>query len=147
MQENVQPTPQTVIAYKKVILEQEGLGLEIDKLKNFLKNPKPISDRMKEAMLSQLKDMKSYYVSLEIRLAIFEEEYPDIKTYDFVTTIGEVIIGNFNPNDLDTVAEIKNRSKQLINCIDNFGKDKRRKAIAVTKIEEAQMMAVKSLFH
>jgi len=146
MQEKMNPTPQTIIAYKKVILEQEGLLLEIKKLDNFLKNPKFISDRMKEAMTTQLKEMKAYYTSLESRIIIFEEEYLDIKSYVLVTT-GEAFIGSFNPNDLDTVAELKNRSKQLINCIDAFGNDGRRKAIAITKVEEAQMMAVKSLFH
>lgn len=58
------------------------------------------------------------------------------------------MIGNSN-NPLNTpqMLEIKNRAIQFINCIDAFGYDPRRKAIAVTKIEEAQMFAVKSLFH
>ena len=56
------------------------------------------------------------------------------------------MIGNSN-NSLNTpqMLEIKNRAIQFINCIDAFGCDPRRKAIAMTKVEEATMFATKSL--
>lgn len=58
----------------------------------------------------------------------------------------EYYIGSFNPSDSPAVTEIKDASKALIeviqrNCV--FG---RRSAAACTGIEQAQMIAVKSLF-
>lgn len=60
---------------------------------------------------------------------------------------GEEIIGTFNPNGNPDVEAIKSKAIELINLIDELGKDPRRKAAAITDVEKAQMMAVKSLFH
>lgn len=60
---------------------------------------------------------------------------------------GEEVIGSFNPNGNPDVEAIKKKSIELINLIEELGKDPRRKAIAITGVEQAQMMAVKSLFH
>jgi len=59
----------------------------------------------------------------------------------------EGYIGSFNPNDNDYVAEIKVKAKEFIASIQQLeNTDSRRKAIAITHIEEAAMMAVKSIF-
>ena len=58
----------------------------------------------------------------------------------------EAIIGSFNPNDSQDVAAIKGAAKGLLEVIEMTCPIGRRKAIAITHIEEAAMMAVKSLF-
>lgn len=55
-------------------------------------------------------------------------------------------IGDFNPNDRDDVAAIKNAAKNMIETISEHTPAGRRRSIAITHIEEAVMMAVKSLF-
>ena len=139
--------PATVNAYNKVCIEKIGLELEIQKLEKFLDNPKYVSERMIEAMIFQLNGMKAYNAGLSERIKIFLLENPDLVNGKYPETLGQVTIGTFNPNDNPKVAELKNRAIQFINCIDAFGVEPRRKAIAITKIEEAQMFAVKSLFH
>lgn len=59
---------------------------------------------------------------------------------------GEQIIGVFNPNDRADVYEIKSKAIELVNLIEEYGKDPRRKAAAITDIEKGTMMAIKSLF-
>ena len=143
----VHPSPQTINAYNKVCIEKIGLNLEIKKLENFLESPKYVSDDMIQAMTSQLEAMKAYDTALGDRIKFFILENPTLVDTKYPDTVGEVLIGNFNPGDNPKVSEIKNRAIQLINCIDAFGVEGRRKAIAFTKIEEAQMFGVKSLFH
>ena len=63
-----------------------------------------------------------------------------------VLTKGEEIIGRFNFADKREIDEIKLEAITLINTIDSYGQDPRRKATANTDIEKATMMAVKSLF-
>ena len=59
----------------------------------------------------------------------------------------EDYIGSYNPNDRDDVTAIKDHAKALIKVIQEVDtKDHRRIAIACTHIEEAAMMAVKSLY-
>ena len=59
----------------------------------------------------------------------------------------EQVIGSFNPNDDATINAIKVTAKQMIKLIQDLPNDDgRRKAIAITHIEEAAMMAVKSIF-
>jgi len=59
----------------------------------------------------------------------------------------EGYIGSFNSNDREDIAEIKQKAKDLILAIQRLeNSDNRRKAIAITHIEEATMMAVKSIF-
>lgn len=62
-------------------------------------------------------------------------------------TKGEEIIGKFNPDSNESVDKIKQKATELVNLIEELGKDPRRKATAITDIEKAQMMAVKSLFY
>jgi len=59
----------------------------------------------------------------------------------------EQIIGSFNSNDKAEINAIKLTAKNLIKLIQDLpNEDNRRKAIAITHIEEATMMAVKSIF-
>lgn len=144
-QENATIPAGTMLAYSKVNSEYQGLGLEILKLRSFLGNPKYISEEMKLVMETQMNEMIAYHGTLGHRILLFESENPGIKEY-INCSDGAQTIGNFNPSGNLQVEEIKNRSIQLINTIKAFGKDPRRVAIAITDIEKAQMMAVKSLF-
>ena len=59
----------------------------------------------------------------------------------------EDYIGSFNSNDKEEIDAIKNAAKHMIELIQALpNEDHRRKAIAYTHIEEATMMAVKSIF-
>lgn len=59
---------------------------------------------------------------------------------------GADYIGDFNNEDRADITVLKSCAVELINHINTFGKDKRRNAIACTHVEEAAMMAVKSIF-
>lgn len=61
-------------------------------------------------------------------------------------TKGEQIIGRFNSENRSDVDLIKEKAIELVNLIEEKGKDPRRKATAITQIELGVMMAVKSLF-
>lgn len=59
---------------------------------------------------------------------------------------GEQIIGKFNNENRTDVDLIKEKAIELVNLIEEKGKDPRRKAAAITQIESGVMMGVKSLF-
>lgn len=59
---------------------------------------------------------------------------------------GQDYIGQFNPNDREDIHDIKAAATVLIEVINIRCPPGRRTAIACTHIEEAAMMAVKSLF-
>lgn len=61
-------------------------------------------------------------------------------------TKGREIIGTFNPAGEEGVDLIKAKSAELIDLIEQYSKCPRRKEIAITGIEQAQMMAVKAIF-
>ena len=61
-------------------------------------------------------------------------------------TKGEQIIGKFNNESKTEIDQIKGKAIELVNLIEELGKDPRRKAAAITDIEKGTMMAVKSLF-
>lgn len=61
-------------------------------------------------------------------------------------TKGEEIIGKFNNENRTDVDLIKEKAIELVNLIEEKGKDPRRKATGITQIELGVMMAVKSLF-
>jgi len=61
-------------------------------------------------------------------------------------TKGEQIIGTFNSENRNDVDLIKEKAIELVNLIEEKGKDPRRKAAAITQIELGVMMGVKSLF-
>jgi len=59
----------------------------------------------------------------------------------------EDYIGSFNSEGRQDVENIKNAAKVMIDMIQKLENDDgRRKAIAITHIEEGTMMAVKSIF-
>ena len=58
----------------------------------------------------------------------------------------EELIGSFNSNDRQDIAAIKYAAKALVEVVEQSCPDGRRKAIAMTHIEQATMIAVKSLF-
>lgn len=58
----------------------------------------------------------------------------------------EYYIGSFNPSDDPAVTEIKDAAKNLIKMIQTHCPVGRRASAACTGIEQAQMIAVKSLF-
>ena len=55
-------------------------------------------------------------------------------------------VGTFNNEAREDVAELKKMAAELIDLVQLYGHDARRNAIATTHIEEAAMMAVKSIF-
>lgn len=59
---------------------------------------------------------------------------------------GEELIGTFNNESRDDVALIKQRTAELVDMVNVYGQDRRRNAIACTHLEEAAIMAVKSIF-
>ena len=59
---------------------------------------------------------------------------------------GTDYIGTVTHETRADVSVIKSCAAELINHINNYGQDKRRNAIACTHVEEAAMMAVRSLF-
>ena len=61
-------------------------------------------------------------------------------------TKGEEIIGKFNVENRTDVDKIKEKAIELVNLIQELGKNPRRVATAITDIEKGTMMAVKSLF-
>ncbi len=63
------------------------------------------------------------------------EEYPE-----------DYYVGDFNPDDRHDVKTIKETARAFIRAVEEQCPDGRRKSAAFTHIEEAAMMAVKSLF-
>lgn len=61
-------------------------------------------------------------------------------------TKGEQTIGKFNNENRTDVDLIKEKAIELVNLIEEKGKDPRRKATAITDIEKGTMMGIKSLF-
>lgn len=61
-------------------------------------------------------------------------------------TKGEQIIGTFNAEGKSDVDRIKSAAIELVNIIEEVGKDPRRKAAAITDIEKGTMMALRALF-
>ena len=59
---------------------------------------------------------------------------------------GQEIIGKFNASEKSEVDLIKEKAIELIDWIEEYGKDPRRKATAITNVEQGVMWAIKSLF-
>ena len=59
---------------------------------------------------------------------------------------GQEIIGKFNASEKSEVDLIKEKAIELVDLIEGYGKDPRRKATAITNIEQGVMWAIKSLF-
>lgn len=55
-------------------------------------------------------------------------------------------IGTFNSEGSNHIDKIKQKAAELVDLIDQHAKDPRRASIAITGIEQAVMMGVKSTF-
>lgn len=60
---------------------------------------------------------------------------------------GKEIIGTFNVSSKSEVDLIKEKASELVDLINKYGKDERRKQLAIDRIEFGTMMGVKSIFH
>ena len=61
--------------------------------------------------------------------------------------VAEKYIGSFDPDDRDDVKRVKGCARMLVEIISELEtKDIRSKSIAITHVEEASMMAIKSIF-
>lgn len=59
---------------------------------------------------------------------------------------GKETIGTFNSEGSSYIDQIKQKAAELIDLIDVNAKDPRRASIAITGVEQAVMMGVKSTF-
>ena len=59
---------------------------------------------------------------------------------------GKEIIGDFNNESRDDIADIKQRAAELVDLINTHGNNMRHNAIAINHLETAAMFAVKSVF-
>lgn len=126
---------------KRVVDEKSELSEKLIKLSEFIQseNFEKLSDTDKSDLKSQYLFMSLYFDKLSERINRFFDKSERVKT------LGEKTIGTFGTDKWE-VFEIKKLSETLIDTIQRVYGEPRRKAIAITKIEEAQMMAVKSLF-
>lgn len=136
--------------YTKMHSEKCYVKLKLNKLKDFIQSDlfkKILSEEMQEIKIAQSQAMEAYVAFLDEALTqmIIENPHTD---FESEKSMGELIIGSFNSGEkAQAVDEIKLGAINLINDIDDLGKDVRRKAIAFTDIEKGTMMAVKSLFN
>lgn len=132
--ENLQPHQQ------RVVEEREELLLKYNKLQNFINSEKfsELDEDDKKLLKYQLYTMSQYLRILDLRIYKFDNCISE-------SSEGEKIIGFFG-TEKDEVSAIKYGSIFLIDTIEALVDDPRRKAIAKTHIEQAQMMAVKGLF-
>ena len=136
---------QEIIA-RKLIIEIELDSIKADKLGKFTKSEffKTLDKFYQHECESQLESMIDKIGFLKSRHLELTKDFT--KDQLNVLTKGEEIIGRFNFADKREIDEIKLEAITLINTIDSYGQDPRRKATANTDIEKATMMAVKSLF-
>lgn len=126
---------------KRVIEEHEQLVNKLEALKTYAGKGYPGCTQNQQVLLKkQLVLMSSYAEILSDRIKDFdsEEALPE--------TLGNKIVGSFNPGNNSDVETIKGLTTVLIDFVEKVGKDPRRIAAAATQFEYAQMMAVKSLF-
>lgn len=125
---------------QRVVEEKEALQEKVEKLKTFRETAmfKTLSKTDQKLLNYQLMLMKGYLNILNIRVEIFNgAELEESK--------GEEVIGLFGTEN-DEVISIKFAAINFIDTVETLVDDPRRKAIAITGIEQAQMMAVKGLF-
>ena len=132
--ENLQPHQQ------RVVEEREELLLKYNKLQNFINSEKflELDEDNKKLLKYQLSTMSQYLRILDLRIYKFNDGILELSE-------GEKIIGFFG-TEKNEVSAIKYSSISLIDTIEALVDDPRRKSIAKTHIEQAQMMAVKGLF-
>lgn len=136
---------QEVIA-RKLIIELELDAIKTEKLKKFVKSDffETLDVQYKAHSIAQLASMTEKLKNLKARHLELTKDFTHEQLN--VLTKGEEIIGRFNFANKREIDEIKLEAITLINTIDALGEDPRRKATAITDIEKATMMAIKSLF-
>lgn len=136
--------------YTKMHSEKCYVKLKLNKLKDFIQSDlfkKILSEEMQEIKIAQSQAMEAYVAFLDEALTQMIIENPQTD-FESEKSMGELIIGSFNSGEkAQAVDEIKLGAINLINDIDDLGKDGRRKAIAFTDIEKGTIMAVKSLLN
>lgn len=125
---------------QRVVEEKEALQEKVEKLKTFTESEtfKTLSKNDQKLLKYQLIHMNNYLYVLEVRVMMFTE-------LELEESKGEEIIGLFGTENDDVMA-LKFSAISFIDTIENLVNDPRRKAIAITHVEQAQMMAVKGLF-
>jgi len=134
--------------FKKMQAEKAYVALKLGKLKAFISSPsfeKFLSPKMQEIKKAQAVAMEAYVDALSEADTQMCIENDGLHCTDFQSK-GVEVIGTFNHAGSSAIDEIKLGAINLINDIEDLGKDARRKAIAYTDIEKGIMMAVKSLF-
>ena len=128
---------------QRVVEEMNQLKSNVKKLTAFIAGSIfPILDRLQQVLLKkQLIYMTEYLGVLELRVFIFHNP-----GFELPKTKGEVIIGDFGTENID-VFDIKLKAIDMVDTIEKLGKCPRRKATAITDVEKAQMIAVKSYFN
>lgn len=125
---------------QRVVEEREALQEKVEKLKTFIESEtfKTLSKNDQKLLKYQLIHMNSYLYVLEVRIIMFTE-------LELEESKGEEIIGLFGTENDDVMA-LKFSAISFIDTVESLVNDPRRKAIAITHVEQAQMMAVKGLF-
>lgn len=126
---------------QRVVEEKEALQEKVEKLEKFTQSEifKTLSKTDQKLLKYQLIYMIGYLNVLEARVMMFAG-------LELEESKGEEIIGLFG-TDNDDVMRLKFSAINFIDTVDTLVNDPRRKAIAITSIEQAQMMAVKGLFN
>lgn len=125
---------------QRVVEEKEALQEKVEKLEKFTQSEifKTLSKNDQKLLKYQLIYMSGYLYVLEARAIMFAG-------LELEESKGEEIIGLFGTEN-DDVMTLKFSAINFIDTIENLVNDPRRKAIAITHVEQAQMMAVKGLF-
>jgi len=125
---------------QRVVEEKDQLKEKVEKLKGFFETDifKGLPKQERNILKMQYHHMKLYLGILGTRIEGFTESI----VYEMK---GNEVIGDFGTENED-VLTIKSAAISLIDIIQELGNDPRRKAAAITDVEKAQMMAVKSLF-
>ena len=134
--------------FKKMQAEKAYVQLKLGKLKDFISSEsfnKFLSLEMQEIKKQQAIAMEAYVDSLNKADTQMCIENKGLHCTEFQSK-GVEIIGTFNHAGNTAVDEIKLGAINLINDIEDLGKDSRRKAMSYTEIEKGAMIAVKSLF-
>ena len=134
--------------FKKMQAEKAYVELKLGKLKAFISSEnfvKFLSPEMQEIRQQQATAMQAYVDALSKADTQMCIENNGLHCTQFQSK-GVELIGIFNHNGNSAVDEIKLGAINLINDIEDLGKDPRRKVASFTDIEKGTMMAVKSLF-
>ena len=125
----------------KLELEKRLLEKKISRLEKPLKEGKLnyLSIYSLKEIEKQLHNMKMYRENLVERL-IEISLIPDHEK-----SIGEKVIGDFNPEGAKDIEEVKDLAKEFLNFVYPLIDEESFKRVA-NKIEEAQMITVKSIF-